>query len=361
MRINSLQEKFSQPLLDWFDRFGRKNLPWQNPRTPYRVWVSEIMLQQTQVKTVLPYFNRFMDKFPDIWHLAKAPEDEILSHWSGLGYYSRARNLIKTAKIICEKYQGIFPQDLQTLMALPGIGASTAAAIASQAFDLATPILDGNVKRVLSRYFMVEGSPELSKVKNYLWQLAQKCMPVQRCADYTQAIMDLGATCCTSKKPACQTCPLQHNCLAFIKSKVEEYPFKKIKKNRPVQEKTFLLLHNVEGAIYLEKRPPTGLWGGLWCMPIIEPQISAEDYIKKTYYFDTLETRQLMSLKHTFSHFQLHITALALCTVPIENKVNESFGKWIPVQELNQLGLATPTMTIIKHFLETKFHFPVDD
>ena len=209
-----IQAKFSLPLLEWFNCHGRKDLPWQHPRSAYRVWISEIMLQQTQVKTVIPYFNHFIAKFPDIQQLAHAYEDRVLAQWSGLGYYSRARNLHKTAKIICEKYKGEFPRELADLIALPGIGPSTAAAIASQAFNQATPILDGNVKRVLCRYFLIDGWPEHSSVKQKLWQLAKECMPTERCADYTQAIMDLGATRCTARNPDCANCPLQYTCLA---------------------------------------------------------------------------------------------------------------------------------------------------
>ncbi|WP_019217249.1 A/G-specific adenine glycosylase [Legionella tunisiensis] len=221
-----IQEQFSNLLLAWFDLHGRKDLPWQHPRSAYRVWISEIMLQQTQVKTVIPYFNRFIDSFPDVWQLAKASEDQVLAHWSGLGYYSRARNLSQTAKIICEKYAGEFPLALVDLVALPGIGPSTAAAIASQAFNQPTAILDGNVKRVLCRYFLIEGWPEQSAIKQRLWQLANQCMPRQRCADYTQAIMDLGATCCTVRQPNCASCPIQKTCLANIHHKTAFYPQK---------------------------------------------------------------------------------------------------------------------------------------
>jgi A/G-specific adenine glycosylase len=357
MRFKSLSVEFSQPLLAWFDYFGRKDLPWQNPRTPYRVWVSEVMLQQTQVKTVIPYFNQFIHRFPDIWQLASAPEDEVLSYWSGLGYYSRARHLIKTAKIICTQYQGQFPHDLQALISLPGIGESTAAAISSQAFNLPTPILDGNVKRVLCRYFMVEGAPELSSVKKHLWQLAKACMPQKRCADYTQAIMDLGATCCTTRKPACHICPVSLNCRARQEEKVATYPFKKIKKNLPVQEKQFLLLYTKTKQIYLEKRPPVGLWGGLWCMPIINRDNCPQTYLQENYQLRPLHTHTLMSIKHSFSHFHLRITVLAMLIEPFEQMLQESFGQWMASKGAFQLGLAKPIMTILKHFQD---NFPFE-
>ncbi|KTC78069.1 A/G-specific adenine glycosylase [Legionella brunensis] len=350
---NTAQEQFSQPLLTWFDNFGRKDLPWQHPRTPYRVWVSEIMLQQTQVKTVIPYFNRFMDNFPDIWHLAQAPEDHILACWSGLGYYSRARNLAKTAKIICEQYHGEFPHCLEELVLLPGIGASTAAAIASQAFNLPAAILDGNVKRVLCRYFMVDGWPEQTTVKKNLWQLANQCMPDQRSADYTQAIMDLGATCCTTRKPDCEHCPLQGTCQAKLHNKVNDYPHKKLKKALPHKKEQFLLLHTVDNTIYLEKRPPVGLWGGLWCIPNMDIHSCPKEHIKKLYNFDCLHAQEMMQLKHSFSHFHLHIKAIRIETIPTKDTITEMPGRWFKLSEVNTLGLAKPIATIIKHFQET--------
>lgn len=255
LRVNNenLSEQFNKPLLQWFALNGRKNLPWQIPRTAYRVWISEIMLQQTQVQTVIPYFERFMDKFPSIDDLGKAHDDEVLALWSGLGYYSRARNLHKTAQIILNEYQGIFPQDLTLLNELPGIGASTAGAILSQAFNMPTAILDANVKRVLTRFFAIKGYPEQTQVKKTLWALANSCMPQEHCADYTQAIMDLGATCCTTKKPNCFNCPLQDNCKALQDKEQHLYPTKKIKKPVPVQQQQFLVLCNAQGDIYLEK------------------------------------------------------------------------------------------------------------
>jgi len=228
--VNILQN-FTRPLLTWFGEHGRKDLPWQHPRSAYRVWISEIMLQQTQVKTVIPYFLRFLARFPDIKTLAQADEDDVLSCWSGLGYYSRARNLHKTALIIAENFKGQFPDDIKELVQLPGIGDSTAAAIASLAYNKPTAILDGNVKRVLSRYFQVRGLSQQSAVKQKLMTIANQCMSHDFCADYTQAIMDLGATCCTVKTPACTRCPLQTTCGAYKNNQVADYPEKKPKKN----------------------------------------------------------------------------------------------------------------------------------
>ncbi|MBA2711384.1 MAG: A/G-specific adenine glycosylase [Tatlockia sp.] len=347
-----IQDQFTRPLLQWFDSHGRKDLPWQHPRSPYRVWISEIMLQQTQVKTVIPYFNQFISKFPSIEELAKAEEDKVLALWSGLGYYSRARNLHKTAKIICENYGGKFPKELKKLIDLPGIGPSTAAAIASQAFNLATPIMDGNVKRVLSRYFLVDGWPEQSLVKQKLWKLAESCMPEERCSDYTQAIMDLGATCCKSRNPDCLRCPVQQKCEARKQNLVNLYPNKKIKKALPVKIQQFLLLHNFEGKIYLEKRPSTGIWGGLWCMPSIDSDFSAIDFIVETYALNCLKIEELLSIRHSFSHFHLEISAKAIKINDNASMTKENTGKWFAASEIKELGLAKPVSDIIRFFLK---------
>lgn len=348
--MSDLAEQFSKPLLDWYDKHGRKDLPWQTPRHPYRVWISEIMLQQTQVQTVIPYFNRFMDRFPTVDLLAKAEEDEVLSLWSGLGYYSRARNLHQSAKMISDAYQGNFPEDLDELIKLPGIGPSTAAAILSQAFNKPTAIMDGNVKRVLARFFMIKGWPEQAQVKKSLWELANQCMPTYRCADYTQAIMDMGATCCTSKKPDCINCPLQAHCQAFEHNEQDNYPTKKIKKVVPLHYQQFLVLQNDEEQIYLEKRPPTGLWGGLWCLPSVDNDASPLDFIHFHYALYGEAPKPLIAFKHRFSHFHLEINALAIKTKPASNKIAEMNGKWFKKEQLSALGLAKPTSLIMSHF-----------
>ncbi len=343
---------FTKPLLDWFDTNGRKNLPWTDPRSAYRIWIAEVMLQQTQVKTVIPYFNRFMDRFPDIWILAQADEDTLLAHWSGLGYYTRARNIYKTAQILISNYEGVFPSDTNKLIALPGIGASTAAAIASQAFNLPTAILDGNVKRVLCRYFLIEGWPEQTVVKKHLLKLAQQCMCRKRCADYTQAIMDFGALCCT-RAPDCKVCPLQETCLAYSTKQVTSYPIKRTVRTLPTKQKQFLLLYTAEDKIYLEKRPPSGLWGGLWATPIIDMKDNPSHYLTQTYGFQSLELKELQPINHRFSHFKLLIKSLAIHVLAIENSIAETNGKWFKLNEINQLGLATPIKQIIDDYVMT--------
>ena len=350
--MSTPNEHFSLPLLKWFDLHGRKDLPWQHPRSAYRVWISEIMLQQTQVKTVIPYFIKFMDRFPDVRSLALAPEDDVLAHWSGLGYYSRARNIHRSAMMIYTELDGEFPSNLEELIKLPGIGPSTAAAIASLAFNKATAILDGNVKRVLSRYFLVAGLPNLAEVNQKLMQLANACMPQERCADYTQAIMDMGATCCRSKNPDCITCPLQTGCGAYINRVVSDYPYKKLKKHIPTKHQQFLLMYNKFNLIYLEKRPPTGLWGGLWCMPSIDMDICPSSYIRNVYRLETSSTQHVMKIKHSFSHYHLHILALSLQCQASGDSVNECPGRWFRTDELSGLGLAKPVSLVLEQFLK---------
>ena len=351
--MSSPYQLFNEILLNWFDNYGRKDLPWQHPRSAYRVWISEIMLQQTQVKTVIPYFMNFMDRFPDIKSLALASEDDVLAHWSGLGYYSRARNLHKTAKIIHIERHNEFPNELDDLLKLPGIGASTAAAIASLAFNKPTAILDGNVQRVLSRYFLIAGQPSLAKVKQIFWHIANKCMPQDRCADYTQAIMDMGATCCKSKNPDCLSCPLQTTCLAYTNNVVGDYPYKKPKKNLPIRKQQFLLLHNEHNMIYLEKRPPVGLWGGLWCMPGIDMDRCPSSHINEIYKLRVEDSRELMRIKHSFSHYHLHILALSLQCRNTSDGIAEYPGRWFSVEELAGLGLAKPISMIINRFFSS--------
>ena len=351
MTLSLIHQAFSVPLLKWFDKHGRKDLPWQHPRTAYRVWISEIMLQQTQVKTVIPYFNRFIARFPDINTLASASEDEVLAHWSGLGYYSRARNLHQTAIIICTHFNEEFPNELHQLVELPGIGATTAAAITSQAFGKPTAILDANVMRVLSRYFLIGATLTQTMIKEKLWQLANACMPSERSADYTQAIMDLGATCCTSKNPRCTDCPVQRTCLAKNKEAVEHYPVKKPKKIIPTKQEQFILLHTSLHLIYLEKRPPTGIWGGLWCLPSTDITDCPIKYINDTYQLQTAAPQVLMTIKHSFSHFHLHITALTMQANLNTTSLTQYPGRWINPNERDKLGLAKPVNDIIQGFL----------
>lgn len=298
------QGLFSQRLLAWFDQNGRKDLPWQQDTSPYRVWISEIMLQQTQVNTVIPYYQRFMASFPTIEKLASASQDQVLHHWTGLGYYARARNLHKTAQIAVNDLNGLFPDTVELLEALPGIGRSTAGAICAIAHQKHATILDGNVKRVLARHQTIDGWPGQSKTSKQLWALAEQYTPKERIADYTQAIMDLGATLCTRTKPQCHHCPLSDDCMALTAGNPTDYPGKKPKKPQPVRECLFLIIRNAKGEVLLEQRPANGLWGGLW----VFPQCDSEADIAGTCEQLGCVTKnwQLQPVqRHTFSHFHL--------------------------------------------------------
>lgn len=350
-----IKQQFSQPLLTWFDHYGRQDLPWQHPRSPYYVWLSEIMLQQTQVKTVIPYFLRFTERFPTLEALASADLDEVLALWSGLGYYSRARNLHRCAQKIVDEYQGIFPSTPETLTQLPGIGESTAAAIASLAFNQPTAILDGNVKRVLCRYFAIDQPPDQTAIKKQLWNLAQQCMDDQRCADYTQAIMDLGATCCTRTKPDCAHCPLQGSCQAYAQSKVEQLPVRAAKKVKPHRERHFILLQNEDSAIFLQKNEAKGVWGGLWCLPCFPELKDSQKWLEQTCAIEHFKDKPDIFLKHTFTHFHLQ---LKVYHYHINGKFQhtERDGRWLRQDEIKQVGLPKPISVILKQSWPGKRH-----
>lgn len=338
--------EFTVPLLQWFKQHGRHDLPWQHPKTPYRVYISEIMLQQTQVATVIPFFKRFMARFPTLTTLAQAHEDEVLALWAGLGYYSRARNLHKTAQIIHHTYQGHFPKDLPTLVQLPGIGLSTASALCALAFNMPTAILDGNVKRILSRYFKVEGIISHPKTEQLLWHHAKTCMSETACDDYTQAIMDLGALCCRPKNPDCNACPLQTTCLAFQANVVEQYPQKMRKSALPHQYKQFLLFTNAH-QIFLEKRENRGIWGGLWSFPTLPIDACLTTYLQ-THAFSVKNIIPLTPFKHTFTHFHLHLYPYMILLN--ETPPHLSAENWFTKENLLQIGKPKPVQTLLERF-----------
>ncbi len=345
--MNLASQIFTEMVLEWYDRYGRKQLPWQTPRTPYRVWLSEMMLQQTQVKTVIPYFNRFVARFPDIETLALATEDEVMALWAGLGYYSRARHLHRAAQQIHTQFNNQFPQEITLLCQLPGIGPSTAAAIASLAFGKATAILDGNVKRVLCRYFGIDGYIEEKETQKKLWKIAQDCMPQERCAEYTQAIMDMGALCCTRQKPLCHDCPLNTHCVAYKTQKIQHYPHKKPKAKIPDKHQHVLLFYTQDKQIYLEKRPAPGIWGSLWCLPCLDIETNLKAHVNHI-----AKPISLLNLKHTLTHMRLHLNVSTCFVANIDSLKNDLFtlGRWFSLTEITQLGIPKPMKEILTHF-----------
>lgn len=337
-------DDFATRLLRWFDRYGRHDLPWQRDGSPYHVWLSEIMLQQTQVATVIPYYERFTGTFPDLESLAQAPLDDVLAHWSGLGYYARARNLHRAAMVLVDDYRGQFPADLEKLEGLPGIGRSTAGAILSCALGGRAPILDGNVNRVLARYHAVDGWPGKSAVANALWELAESHTPDERVADYTQAIMDLGATVCTRARPDCARCPQQRQCIAHKQGRESDFPGRKPRRSLPTRRAVFVLALTPAGELFLERRPDAGLWGGLWCFPEVESVDAARNYCHSTLASSVEDYRPLPVIRHSFSHYHLEISPLLLTLSGAPARVAEASSprSW-PLEELPGVGLAAPT------------------
>lgn len=340
-------KSFSQRLLAWFDQHGRKDLPWQQDISPYRVWVSEIMLQQTQVNTVIPYYLRFMESFPTVEALANATQDQVLHHWTGLGYYARARNLHKTAQIVVNEFDGRFPDSVDLLETLPGIGRSTAGAICAIAYHQPATILDGNVKRVLARHQAIDSWPGQSATSKQLWALAEQYTPQKRPADYTQAIMDLGATLCTRTKPQCSICPLSKDCKGLADGNPTHYPGKKPKKAQPVRKCLFLIIRNPEGHVLLEQRPANGLWGGLWVFPQCEnesdiPNACSQFSCKAT------EWQLLPEQRHTFSHFHLDYQPV-LINMPTQSSIMDSASiVWYNPNSPLEVGTAQPVKQLLE-------------
>ena len=331
---------FADTLLQWFEKNGRHDLPWQHPRTPYFVWLAEIMLQQTQVITVKAYFQRFIARFPTLSALARAPQDDVLALWAGLGYYSRARNLHACAKTCVEKFNGELPAELDQLVSLPGIGRSTAAAILSQAYAVPAAILDGNVKRVLCRLFGIFGVPSESAVEKSLWQLAEQLLPSERAADYTQALMDFGATRCRVRKPLCEGCPFAPSCVALATAEIENLPRRKSKAKNPIRQQHWLIVRErFSGAILLQKRPELGIWGGLYSFPEAS---DAADFLDQRLPLKQLNLQaELPEITHVFSHFTLKARPV-LATASAALGVAESGWLWATPQARQNLGLPAP-------------------
>ena len=339
---HSKDHGFAARLLGWWDEHGRKDLPWQRPRTPYRVWVSEIMLQQTQVATVIPYFQRFVTRFPDVHALAASELDEVLHHWSGLGYYARARNLHRAAAIVADRHGGIFPDTAQGMQELPGVGRSTAAAIVAQAYGTRAPILDGNVKRVLARHHRVAGPVTKTTTRNELWRLAELHTPHERVADYTQAIMDIGATVCRRTAPQCPACPLRRTCQAFAADDVERLPERaKRQSARRVERRRFFVLTAPDNRCLVEQRPALGIWGGLWSPPERDAHEALETFLAVAGIEPALvdDVREQAVFRHGFSHFDLDIEPVFVRLKAMPPVARDGGGKWIDPRH-HTLGLS---------------------
>ncbi|MEZ8825560.1 A/G-specific adenine glycosylase [Vibrio amylolyticus] len=350
---------FANAILEWYDAYGRKSLPWQQNKTAYSVWLSEIMLQQTQVATVIPYYERFLERFPTVVDLANAKQDEVLHLWTGLGYYARARNLHKAAQIVATDYHGEFPTVLEELNALPGIGRSTAAAILSSVYKQPHAILDGNVKRTLARSFAVDGWPGQKKVENRLWEIAEKLTPSSSVDKYNQAMMDMGAMVCTRSKPKCTLCPVETLCVANKQDNPLEYPGKKPKKEKPVKETWFVILYHND-QVWLEQRPQSGIWGGLYCFPehvdaAYEQQLDNRSIRDK----DVKRKQTLIAFRHTFSHYHLDITPILVeLSKQPDLIMEETKGLWYNLSKPHEVGLAAPVKQLLEGLpfeLQTSF------
>jgi A/G-specific adenine glycosylase len=341
---------FADALLEWYERAGRHHLPWQHNPDPYRVWVSEIMLQQTQVGTVIPYYQRFMARFPDVGALAAAPVDEVLHLWSGLGYYARARNLQRAAQRVRDEYGGEFPHDFAAVASLPGIGRSTAGAILALSRNERFPILDGNVRRVLARYFGVAGARADRALEKRLWELAEECTPHTRVAAYTQAIMDLGATVCVRHKPLCAQCPLATDCVARRTGRQHELPAPRRALARHSRSVFMLVALTDAGTVRLERRPESGVWGGLWCLPEFQSATAAGAFARDSLGAEAMP-QALTALEHAFTHFDLTITPL-LVRCRAGSGVEEGAALWYNVREPARIGLPAPITGLLSRLAD---------
>ncbi len=335
---------FAARVLGWFDHHGRHDLPWQHPRTPYRVWLAEVMLQQTQVATVIPYFERFVAHFPDLRRLAAAPLDDVLALWSGLGYYARARNLHRAARLCVERHGGELPDDFESLLALPGIGRSTAGAIAAQAFGQRYAILDGNVKRAIARHRGVIDDLSRAPVMARLWAITESLLPEQRLADYTQAMMDLGATVCLPRAPRCTDCPIAHDCIARRDDLVDAIPSKPRRSRVPTRTAFWLLLLDEAGRLQLERLPPSGIWGGLWAPPAFDDRAVLEDAASRA---GAVALHDQPSFSHLFTHFRLDVRPVC-AWVGGAGCATDAETRWFAIGEALGLGLPTPVRKLLQ-------------
>lgn len=365
---NYTDHSFSDDVINWQKIHGRHSLPWQQSRDAYRVWLSEIMLQQTQVTAVIPYYQQFLTSFPTVFDLANASSEQVMSHWSGLGYYTRARNLHACAKRIVADYNGVFPHQPELLADLPGIGRSTAAAIAAFSYGERAAILDGNVKRVFTRVFGIAGLPSVRAVEDDLWQRAQALMPLageeKKIQSYTQGLMDLGATLCTRTKPLCGVCPLQKRCVALATDRVAELPAKKPKKTTPTKQVIMLMVTD-NNQVLLEKRPDSGIWGGLYSLPeldYVDPADSKDhstaaqlrlNFQRALHVFGELDTVQkLAQISHVFSHYKLEISPYRCSLKQRITTISEDTHVWYPIAQCASAPLPAPIKKLLMQVVD---------
>ncbi|MEJ2175649.1 MAG: A/G-specific adenine glycosylase [bacterium] len=348
--------RFSRTLIVWQRRAGRRDLPWQGTRDPYRVWLSEIMLQQTQVAAVIPYYERFVARYPDVRSLARASQQDVLRHWSGLGYYARARNLHRAARVVAQERGGRFPDTVEGLAQLPGIGRSTAGAIAAFAFGRRAPILDGNVKRLLARCFGVEGYAGEAKVAARLWALAESLLPRRAIEPYTQALMDLGATLCTRTRPLCERCPLRVQCVALRTQRVHALPAPRPRRARPLRRETWLVaLHG--GRVLLERRPAKGVWGGLWALPRLATRRGADDAVRRMLGARPERTRKHAAFEHGFTHFRLRVQTVE-CEFAVLPAGKPPQTRWMSFAQAQRAALPTPVARLLRALLSGRSACP---
>jgi A/G-specific adenine glycosylase len=343
--MRKFSDSFAGRLIRWQEKHGRHDLPWQQTRDPYRVWLSEIMLQQTQVATVISYYRRFLERFPDVAALAAAPVGAVLETWAGLGYYARARNLHRCAQAIVAGHAGWFPSDPLRLAGLPGIGRSTAAAIAVFAFGARAAILDGNVKRVLARCFGAEGFPGGAKIEKALWRIAESLLPPARIEAYTQGLMDLGATVCTRARPACGACPLRTGCVARKEGRQAELPTARPARTRPERETQILVL--IDGRrVLVERRPPAGVWGGLLSLPELDGEDAGE--FARRHGFRLRPARKLPAVRHAFTHFRLTLWPCAYRVEAATGQFDEPGWEWLSLDEIESAALPAPVLRLLR-------------
>jgi len=349
--------RFSRTLIAWQRRAGRRDLPWQGTRDPYRIWLSEIMLQQTQVAAVIPYYERFVARYPDVQSLARASQQEVLRLWSGLGYYARARNLHRAARVVAQARGGCFPDTVEGLAQLPGVGRSTAGAIAAFAFGRRSPILDGNVKRLLARCFGVEGHAGEAKVAARLWALAESLLPRRAIEPYTQALMDLGATLCTRARPQCERCPLRAQCVALRTQRVHALPAPRPRRARPLRRETWLVaLHG--GRVLLERRPAEGIWGGLWALPRLATQRGANEAVRRLLGARPERTRKHVAFEHGFTHFRLRVRPIEceFGALPVGRPPDT---RWMPFAQALRAAQPTPVARLLGSLFSARSARPV--